>query len=480
MTSSPPSAPTLPSEFSLEARLSALTEAEREKALEGLDMFALAYSWEYCGRPSQLKATESNTHTTLVLAGRGFGKTRIGSEWVRKMTRGDRPSRGFLAARTAADVRDTLINGESGLIATFPPSERPEWIASQRTVKFANGSTALCLSAKEPDQARGPQSEWSLCDEWATWEFSTTPGELDLWDNIQIATRLGVHPKLMLTTTPKRMKRLRDLVASAKSGKSGSTLITGSTYENIALSQEYMDVMTGLYGGTRLGAQELFAEVLDEVEGALWSEALLDEIRTHKDPGQLPLRVVGVDPSVADRPHDECGIIVFGATDEPRPTDRRGWVLADRSLLAAPAEWAKAVVKAARDFDAVVVAESNQGGAMVREMIHNVDRSVKVKLVHAKESKRLRAEPVSGVYEQKRISHLGRFPIMDDQMTSWVPGETVESPDRIDALVHAATALMLPSSRAVSGRSRVSSPARRVGTISTGALSVAGRGVRGR
>lgn len=450
--------------LSLEARLAQLDEITRLQVLsevfELVDPGSLMYNWEYQGRPSQLEATNSDAHKTLVLAGRGFGKTRTGSEWTRKKTTGERPTRGFLAARTASDVRDTLIQGESGILNTFPPSEMPRWVASQRTVYFANGSTALCLSAQEPDQARGPQAEWALCDEWATWRFSNVEGELDLWDNIQIATRLGPDPQIMVTTTPKRIAQVRELVAAAKAGDQGVKLVTGSTFENVALSGTYLDTMTKLYGGSRLEMQELFAEVLDEIEGALWTEELLRSL-LHKPDGQLPLRVVGVDPSVADEPRDECGIIVAGATNEPRPLDRRGWVLDDRSGIMAPAKWAKTAVEAAKEYDAMVIAESNQGGAMVREMIHNIDPTVRVKLVHAKVSKKLRAEPVSAVYEQKRVRHADRFVQLEEQMTSWVPGETKESPDRVDAMVHAFTALLLPASRGVAaGASTIANPAR--------------------
>lgn len=462
-------------QLSIEARLAMLSENERVKMLDALfqeiDPVALAYSWEYFGRPSQLEATESEAHKTLVLAGRGFGKTRVGSEWVRKKVRGSRPTRGFLAARTAGDVRDTLIQGESGLLNIFPPSEMPRWVASQRTVYFANGSTALCLSAKEPDQARGPQAEWALCDEWATWDFSSKEGELDLWDNIQIATRLGSHPQIMLTTTPKRIKQVREMAKAALAGDKGIKLIQGSTFENVALSEQYLDTMVGLYGGNRLGLQELYAQLLDEIEGALWKEAQLGLLH-HPSPGKLPLRVVGVDPSVADAPHDECGIVVMGATNEIRPTARKGWVLADRSGIMAPSKWAKVAVEAAEEFDATIIAESNQGGAMVREMIHNINPNIKVRLVHAKQSKKLRAEPVSAVYEQKRIRHAERFVELEEQMTSWVPGETADSPDRIDAMVHAATALLLPAGRGTTaGKTTVSSPGRR-GIIPTGAGAV--------
>jgi phage terminase large subunit-like protein len=458
-------------QLSVLAQIALLPEPEREKMLADQDPIDLLYNWEINGRPSQLEATDSDARETLVLAGRGFGKTRIGSEWVRKLVDpSQRPTRGFLAARTSADVRDTLIQGESGLLNIFPPSQRPEWIASQRTVRFANGSTALCFSAKEPDQARGPQAHWALCDEWASWEFSKTEGELDLWENIRLATRLGSDPRIMAMTTPKRIKQVREMVAKALAGDQGVKLITGSTFENIALARQFIDVIEGLYGGTTLGQQELYGHVLDEIAGALWSEALINDLHTKENPGVLPLRVVAVDPSVAEQPTDECGIVVVGSTNEPNRLARKGWVLDDRSGIMAPSVWAKAVVQAAKDYDATVVAESNQGGAMVREMIHNVDKSIRVKLVHAKQSKKLRAEPISAVYEQRRVKHLGRFPDLENQMTGWVPEANRESPDRVDAMVHGFTALLLPSSQ-IPGKSSASNPGRNH-TIATGAKVV--------
>lgn len=467
------------SQLSLEAQLALLPEEQRLPLLDEIaekagGAEALSTNWEYFGRPSQLEATNSDAHKTLVLAGRGFGKTRVGSEWVRKKTSGKRPTRGFLAARTAADVRDTLIQGESGILNVFPPSEMPKWVASQRTVYFTDGSSALCLSAKEPDQARGPQAEWALCDEWATWDFSTIDGELDLWDNIQIATRLGPHPQIMMTTTPKRIKVVREAVADALAGNKGIKLIQGSTFENVALSEQYLDTMVGLYGGSRLEMQELYAHVLTEIEGALWSEAQMEDL-ARGGPLDLPIRAVGVDPSVADAPKDECGIVVMGATNEPNPIRRRGWVIEDKSLQAPPAKWAKVVVETAKEHSATVIAESNQGGAMVREMIHNIDPKIRVRLVHAKQSKKLRAEPVSAVYEQGRIGHRERFVAMEEQMTSWVPGETKDSPDRVDALVHVATALLLPSGRgSTPGASRITNPGRGL-LVPTGAVNVGRR-----
>jgi phage terminase large subunit-like protein len=191
----------------------------------------------------------------------------------------------------------------------------------------------------------------------------------------------------------------------------------------------------------------LYAQLLQDVAGALWKQTDLDAGRLPRDDiGSLPLRVVAVDPSVAENPRDECGIIVVGATSHKNPVRRHGYVLADRTVLGSPREWARAVVSAARDFDASVVAEANQGGALVVEVIRSIDPSIQVKTVHAKKGKKLRAEPVQMAYEQGRVSHLGNFPLLEAQMTSWVPGETAKSPDRVDALVYGLAALLIPSS----------------------------------
>lgn len=454
--------------ISTEQRLALLPPAERAAILDGLDLALLRYSWDWTARPyDQLAATNSKARLILMLAGRGAGKSRTGSEWVRRKV-SDKPReqklRFALVGRTAADVRDVMVQGDSGLLSVFPPSEAPNYIPTARRVDFAEGSMALCFTAEEADQLRGPQFHYTWADELAAWNLKPNDSGLNAWDQAQLATRLGSDPQIFATTTPKRLKLIRELQKRGVDPNDPTVeIFVASTFENVHLSQTYFDVITGLYAGTRLGAQELFAEILDDVAGALWTETLLEDLRTYTAPSPLPpRRVVAVDPSVADEPGDECGIIVVGSTAETRPTDRHGWVLADRSLLASPAVWAHAVVEAAVEYDAIVVAEANQGGAMVREMITNINPALKVRLVHAKVSKKLRAEPVTGVYEQRRVQHVGRFPELEDQMTTWVPSETVKSPDRVDALVHGVTALMLPSARGVvGGEAQVSTPSRR-------------------
>lgn len=464
---------------SLEHRLALLDPSIRDDVLQGVDPTELVYDWRYSGRPSQLAVTDDVTHRTLLMnAGRGAGKTRTGAEFIRdRITRRVRaglpPLRFGLGARTAADVRDVMVQGDSGIMSVFPPSDRPRYVPSARRIEFGDGSMALCFSAEEPDQIRGPQFHYFWADELATWRDVPDDSGLTAWDNVMIATRLGDNPQVLATTTPKRTARIRSLLADAALGKVG--LYTSTTFDNIHLSSAYLETIVGLYGGTRLGAQELHAQMLDDVEGALWVLADLNADRTPISVtfGLPPLRVVGVDPSVADKPKDECGIVVVGSTDTATITARRGWVLEDASLLGPPSAWAQRCVEMARKWNAPIVAEANQGGALVREVIHGVDSSIRVRLVHAKQGKALRAEPVTLAYDQHRISHVGTFPELEDQMTTWVPGETAESPDRIDAMVHGFTALVVPSAYKSGVGTTTVTRARK--PIPTGARAVLGR-----
>ena len=456
-------------DLSLESKLALLDPEVRSELLEGLDLGALLYDWRYYGRPSQIAACTDLNPVVLFSAGRGSGKTLAGSEWIRDKVSGPKPVRIALVARTAADVRDTMVQGESGLMRVFPPSQEPRYIPTARRIEFANGSVGLCFSAEEPGQLRGPQFHYSWGDELAAWLFKPDDSGLTAWDNLRIATRLGTHPQVFATTTPRRVRAIRELYRMAEEGR-GVGLHTATTYDNPHLSAVYFEVVRGLYEGTRLGAQELRAMLLDDAEGALWTTAAIDADRIVAiDPASLPLRVVGVDPSVADDPQDECGIVVCGATSDTRPTDRTAYVLADRSILGPPSEWARRAAEVAREFDAPIVAESNQGGALVREAIHSFDRNVQVRLVNAKQGKALRAEPVTLAYDRHRVRHVGELAMLEDQMTTWVPGETAKSPDRVDALVHALTALVVPSA-VKSGIGTTSVRANR-GRIPTGAMA---------
>lgn len=428
---------------------------------------SLLYSWEWTARQDQLAATDDSAHVVGVVAGRGGGKTRTGAEKIRRATtRGGPPIRIGLVGRTAADVRDTMVQGESGILSVFPPSEMPKYTPTARRIDFKDGSIAHCFSAEEPSQIRGPQFHISWADELATWDLRPDDSGLNAWDNLQFATRLGENPQILFTTTPKRIKFLKEMLKNAVEDPDVSIYNQASTYDNIHLAERYLKLVRGIYGGTRLAGQEIYGILSDAVEGALWLDDTLERNRVHQHPGRLPIRVVGVDPTVSDDPDDECGIIVVGATPKAAPVYKRiGYVLADRTIQGPPRLWVPRVCETARDFDAVIVAESNQGGALVRDQIHTHDPSVTVKLVHARDNKRLRAEPVSLAAEQNRLKYLHRFPELEDQLTTWVPDEDPDSPDRLDALVHACTGIITSvgkKSKTSGGRGRSSNPGRRV------------------
>jgi phage terminase large subunit-like protein len=380
----------------------------------------------------------------LYLAGRGAGKTRSAAEWIRDKAKDS--SRGqlrfALVARTAADVRDVIVEGESGIIAVTPPNERPLYEPSKRRLTWPNGNTATCFTADEPDSLRGPQFHYAWADEVAAWRQSPDAAGMTSWDNLRVGTRLGAAPQIIATTTPKRVPLLYSLIAEAD--KTGRVVISkGSTMDNAGnLSDAYLEAITGVYEGTRLAAQELYGEMLSDVEGALWTIELIERSREHQFPMGSPLRVIGVDPSVAENPRDECGIVVCASTGERDLYKRQAWVLEDATIHGSPERWANTVVQMARRWSAPVVAEVNQGGALVRNAINTIDPSIKVFEVHSKVGKALRAEPITLAYEQNRVHHVNYLADLESQMCAWIPGEG-KSPDRVDALVHALTALLI-------------------------------------
>jgi phage terminase large subunit-like protein len=281
------------------------------------------------------------------------------------------------------------------------------------------------------------------------------------WDNLRVATRLGAHPQIIATTTPKRVKVLYDLLDEAK--RTGRIYISkGSTLDNAGnLSESYLQAITGVYAGTRLAQQELYGEMLDDVDGALWTLEMIDAAREGGMPLATPLRCIGVDPSVAENPKDECGIVVCASTAERDLYRRNAWVIEDATVHGSPEIWANKVVEMARKYSCPVIAEVNQGGALVRNAINAIDPNVKVLEVHSKHGKALRAEPVVLAYEQHRVHHVGILADLETQMTQWIPGEG-KSPDRVDALVHALTALLIkPPQGFVGGKLTAKSPAAR-------------------
>jgi phage terminase large subunit-like protein len=433
-----------PDQMSPAQVLASLPEEEQQEFLKSLTPEAqalLRYNWEFWARPNQTEPPGDWT-TWLVLAGRGFGKTRTGAEWVRQNVCGDTPlSPGrckhiALVAETAPDARDVMVLGPAGLLACHPKDFRPTYYPSKRLVEWPNGAQAILFNAVEPDQLRGPQFDLAWCDELAKWRYAQ-----ETWDQLQFGLRLGDHPRQIVTTTPRPIPVVRRLV-------NDPTCFTtrGRTYDNaVNLAAPFLKQVEERYGNTRLGRQELEGEILDDMPGALWNRDMLDGNRKPEEPETLDRIIVAVDPAATSgEDADETGIVAVGIA---RDSDgvQRGYVLADRSIRGTPDEWASAAVNLYHELDADrIVAEKNQGGEMVEAVLRSKDRNVPVTLVHATRGKRVRAEPIAALYEQGRIHHVGRFNDLEDQMCLFTadgerqPGD---SPDRVDALVWGFTSL---------------------------------------
>lgn len=423
--------------------LAALPDDEREEALNALPpevRAELAYHWPFWARPEQMEP-EGDWTTWLILAGRGFGKTRTGSETIRKWACGPTPlARGScshiaLVAETSGDARDVMVEGPAGILACHPKDFRPLYEPSKRRLTWPNGAQATLYNAVEPDQLRGPQHDAAWGDEIAKWRYVQ-----ETWDQLQMGLRLGKHPRQILTTTPRPIKIIRKLLNDPT-----CHVTRGRTYDNASnLAAPFLRQIEDRYGGTRLGRQELEGEVLDDMPGALWSRDIIDSSRKKEAP-ELDRIVVAVDPAVTSgEDADETGIVAVGAaTDEDGYT--RGYVLEDRSVRGTPEEWARRAVQLYHELDADrIVAEKNQGGEMVAAVIRAVDRNVPITLVTATRGKHVRAEPISALYEQGRVHHVGRLDKLEDQMclfTRDADRTNGNSPDRVDALVWACTAL---------------------------------------
>lgn len=418
--------------------LASLSESERDAVLSELAPEALAalkYNWEFWARPNQLEP-EGQWTTWLILAGRGFGKSRCGAEWVKKKAQSFPGCRIALVAETAADARKVMVEGESGILAISSPDFMPEYSPANRQITWPNGSIAFTYNATQPDQLRGPQHHFAWSDEIAKWDRLQ-----DSWDQLQFGLRLGVDPRQVVTTTPRPLPLIRRMIVDPT-----VHVTKGRTYDNAAnLAAPFLKQVEESYGGTRLGRQELEGEVLEDIPGALWSRDVIDKNRRPEAPKDLIRIVVAVDPAAtSNESSDETGIIAVGYSKDGEGA-QHGYVLADRSCKGRPEEWAKAAVSLYHELDADrIVAESNQGGEMVESVIKAVDRNVPVTLVRASRGKRVRAEPVSALYEQGRIHHVGRYDSLEDQMCLF-SGETGrsagDSPDRVDALVWGVAAL---------------------------------------
>lgn len=390
---------------------------------------AVYYDWQIWARPDQL-TPPGDWRIWLILAGRGWGKTKTGAEDVKAYGLRYPRSRIGIVAPTFADARDTCVEGESGLLSCLPPGSVDKWVRSLGELVLTNGTRYKVFSADEPERLRGPQHHRMWFDEIAAWKYAQ-----ETYDMALFGLRLGMNPQAVLTTTPRPIRLLLDLLARA--GRDVH-VTRGSTYDNADnLAPAFLAQIVSRYAGTRLGRQELLAEILDDTPGALWKREQLEALRVTKHP-DLSRIVVGIDPAVTSAEgSDETGIIGAGLG-----TDDGGYVLEDASLRGTPHQWATAAVTLYHRLKADrIVAEANQGGEMVEHTIHTVDPNVPVTLVHASRGKLTRAEPVAALYEQSRVHHVGTFPALEDQQCTWTQGDA--SPDRLDALVWALTDLML-------------------------------------
>jgi phage terminase large subunit-like protein len=415
------------------ARIAALPAAEREAWLAQQDeerSFALCHDWRFWARPSQLPP-EGNWRIWLLLAGRGFGKTRSGAEWVRAQVESGAAGRIALVAPTAADARDVMVEGASGLLAVAPPGEQPHYEPSKRRLTWRNGAVATLFSADEPERLRGPQFDAAWCDELAAWRYPAA------WDMLMLGLRLGNQPRVVVTTTPKPVRLIRALLQARD-----CVVTRGATRENAEnLAPSFLAAITQQYAGTRLGRQELEAELLEDVPGALWSRETIERGRVAAAPS-LARIVVAIDPAVSSGERaDETGIVVAGLGE-----DGHGYVLEDRSGRYRPHEWAGQAIAAFHAHAADrIVAETNNGGDMVETTLRMVDAAIPYKPVHAASGKIARAEPVAALYEQNRTHHVGAFPALEDQMCAFLGSGALgqSSPDRVDALVWALSELVV-------------------------------------
>ncbi len=428
------------------AWLASATPEAVEEFLGGLTddtLMALPWLFEFWALPHQLPPAGA-WKTWVIMGGRGAGKTRAGSEWVRGQVEGSRPldpgqsSRVALVGETVDQVREVMVFGDSGILACSPPDRRPVWEAGRKRLLWPNGATAQVFSAHDPDSLRGPQFDAAWVDELAKWKRAD-----EAWDMLQFALRLGSHPQQVVTTTPQNVDVLKAMV------KNPSTVVTHAPTEanKAYLAASFLEEVQARYAGTRMGRQELEGVLLEDVEGALWTTAMLEACRSER-PEKFSRIVVAVDPSVAGKDgSDDCGIVVVGAVTDGPVQDWRAWVLEDATVSGASSKtWAEAAVAAMQRHNADrMVAEVNQGGALVEDVVRLVDPLVSLKKVNATKGKGARAEPVAALYEQRRVHHVRGLGKLEDQMCKMTRAGFAGkgSPDRVDALVWALTELII-------------------------------------
>lgn len=413
--------------------MSALTKEEAAARLAELPVEIQGrIRWRLLARPNQLPP-EGDWYLWLLVAGRGFGKTRTAAEWLAEQMVTRPMTRWAVVSPTFGDGRDVCMEGESGLLSVLDQSVR-SYNRTSTEVVLKNGSRARVYPAITPDRLRGPQFHGAWLDEPASFRYGMT-----VWETLQPALRLGNTPKIVVTGTPAPVPLMRLFMGMVD----GDTvhLTRGRTYDNADnLPPLLLDQLRRRYEGTRIGRQELEGELLEDVEGALWTYEMATRMRGDV-PEEMDRIVVSIDPaSTAKESSNETGIIVAGRADN------RAYILEDCTLKASPLDWAAKAVAAYHRWEAdAIVVETNQGGDMIASTIRTVDSKIRIKEVHATRGKAIRAEPIVSLYEQSRVTHCGIFRELEDQMCSWVP--TMESPDRLDALVWALTDLMIDGNR---------------------------------
>lgn len=423
-----------------EAVVQALTTEQR---------LALQYEWPVVARPEQLPPARTEDGRPwlywLLLAGRGFGKSRSVAEWARQKSKDIPGGHGAIISPTAADARDVMVKA---VLAACPQEEGCVYEPSKRRIAWLNGSSATLYSAEEPDRLRGPQHHWAVADEMAAWGYLE-----EVFDMLMFGLRLGQHPQLAISTTPRPLEIIKRLL------KDPLTVTTrGSTYDNaVNLAPSFINAVRERYDGTRLGRQELYAEVLDDVEGALWNATLIEKSRhpaSVLECLQFNRVVVAVDPSgSAKKTADEAGIVVCAISNDC-PLCKGGqhaFVLEDLSGRYSPADMIKRAVDAYWKWNADrFVAEDNFGGKIIEDLVTLTDRRVAYRAVHASKGKLVRAEPVAALYERGRVHHIGMHKLLEDQLCQHT-AQSSESPGRLDAAVWGLTDLMLGESKASFG-----------------------------
>lgn len=439
---------------SLLDQLAALPEEDRLRWIDSLTpdaMRTIVHDWKFLARKNQLPP-EGDWYVWLIMAGRGFGKTRTGAEWVKAQVESGACSRLALVGRTAADVRDVMIEGESGILATATPGFIPIYKPSVRKIVWPNGAIATTYSGEEPDQLRGPQHDGAWADELAAWKYE------DAWDQLQFGLRLGKSPRVVATTTPRATPLIKGLLWDDPVKKTPNPKVhvtTGSTYENKAnLAPQFIHKIVQKYENTRLGQQELYAKILEDVPGALFTMDRLNSHRVLESTVPEMLRIaIGVDPATTNNAKsNETGIVVVG-----KGVDKHCYVLGDKSGTFSPEQWATRVAYEylkykRRRHNVEIVVEVNQGGDMVETVLRSLEKNtdypqfrglnMRIVKVRASKGKYARAEPIAQLEEQGKIHHVGTFAELEDQQTTWTT-EDDYSPDRLDAYTWACYELLL-------------------------------------